>query len=372
MLYTIPDYYKEFQCIADQCEDTCCAGWQIVIDKKSLNKYRQVKGDFGRRVRKSINWKDGTFRQDQEKRCAFLNDENLCDLYTNLGGKSLCKTCRQYPRHIEEFEGVREISLSVSCPVVAGMLLARREPVRFKTYEKEGEEEFEDFDPFLFSMLQEARTVMIDLLQNRDIAMEVRKGLIIGMAHDIQRRVNRQELFDCMQVIERYQTEKAATFVKKTIEEKAKPSMPNHLFSVLYHLEFLKENWPILLVEADRLLYGDGEVAYLEKKNRFICWRREHLPDWDIHVEQLLVYFLFTYFAGAVYDGEVYKKVQFSVYMVQLIEELWMARWLKNGGELDKEEMSELLYRFSREIEHSDDNLKKAERLLTIEWQRLQ
>ena len=35
MLYTIPDYYKEFSCIAADCEDTCCAGWQIVIDEKS-------------------------------------------------------------------------------------------------------------------------------------------------------------------------------------------------------------------------------------------------------------------------------------------------------------------------------------------------
>ena len=46
MQYTIPDYYKEFTCIADKCEDTCCAGWQIVIDKKSLNKYKHVKGKF--------------------------------------------------------------------------------------------------------------------------------------------------------------------------------------------------------------------------------------------------------------------------------------------------------------------------------------
>lgn len=36
MLYTIPDYYDDFTCIADACEDTCCAGWQIVIDKESL------------------------------------------------------------------------------------------------------------------------------------------------------------------------------------------------------------------------------------------------------------------------------------------------------------------------------------------------
>ena len=39
MLYTIPDYYNEFSCIAGDCPDTCCAGWQIVIDKKSLKKY---------------------------------------------------------------------------------------------------------------------------------------------------------------------------------------------------------------------------------------------------------------------------------------------------------------------------------------------
>ena len=36
MLYTIPDYYHEFSCIAGECEDTCCAGWQIVIDEKTL------------------------------------------------------------------------------------------------------------------------------------------------------------------------------------------------------------------------------------------------------------------------------------------------------------------------------------------------
>ncbi|MEI3218526.1 MAG: hypothetical protein V8S08_01460 [Lachnoclostridium sp.] len=46
MLYTIPDYYKEFHCTANNCEHTCCAGWQIVIDRKALNKYRKVAGRF--------------------------------------------------------------------------------------------------------------------------------------------------------------------------------------------------------------------------------------------------------------------------------------------------------------------------------------
>ena len=78
MLYTIPDYYHEFSCIAGECEDTCCAGWQIVADEAALKKYKKVTGSFRKRLRRSINWKEGTFKQDKNKRCAFLNDENLC------------------------------------------------------------------------------------------------------------------------------------------------------------------------------------------------------------------------------------------------------------------------------------------------------
>ena len=125
MLYTIPDYYKEFECIADRCEDTCCAGWQIVIDKETLKKYTKVKGDFRKRMFSSVNWFQGTFKQDKSKRCAFLNEKNLCDLYLSQGEEGFCKTCREYPRHTEEFEGVRESTLSISCPEVARILMNR-------------------------------------------------------------------------------------------------------------------------------------------------------------------------------------------------------------------------------------------------------
>ena len=43
MLYTLPDDYKQFSCIAGNCEDTCCAGWQIVIDERSLARIKNVK-----------------------------------------------------------------------------------------------------------------------------------------------------------------------------------------------------------------------------------------------------------------------------------------------------------------------------------------
>lgn len=93
MLYTIPDYYHEFSCIAGECEDTCCAGWQIVADEAAL---KNIKSNriIQKRIRKSINWKEGTFKQDKNKRCAFLNEQNLCDMYTALGEKVFAEPVR--------------------------------------------------------------------------------------------------------------------------------------------------------------------------------------------------------------------------------------------------------------------------------------
>ena len=116
MQYLIPHYYKEFRCSGGVCPDTCCAGWQIQIDPASLKRYQKTKGALGSRLHNEIDWKEQSFRR-YSGRCAFLNEENLCDLYLEGGGeRAFCKTCRTYPRHIEEFEGLREISLSLSCP----------------------------------------------------------------------------------------------------------------------------------------------------------------------------------------------------------------------------------------------------------------
>ena len=127
MQYTYPDYYKEFTCIAGKCPDTCCAGWQIVIDDATLTQYSEISNEhpFKERLNQSIDWDEEVFKQDKCGRCAFLNDENLCDLYTALGEENLCHTCSTYPRHIEEFEDLREVTLSLSCPEVARILMGK-------------------------------------------------------------------------------------------------------------------------------------------------------------------------------------------------------------------------------------------------------
>ncbi|MBR2044961.1 MAG: flagellin lysine-N-methylase [Agathobacter sp.] len=369
MIYTKPDYYDKFKCIADKCEDTCCAGWQIVIDEDSMKKYKTFKGDYIWKIMACVDWETGTFRQDNAKRCAFLNEENLCELYKNAGEHTLCKTCREYPRHTEEFDGVREITLSISCPEVARILMDCMEPVKFITEENsqvEETEDFSDFDPFLFSILEDARKEMISIIQNRNLPIKERAMLVLGMAHDMQGRINRSEMFACSEVIAKYTTEKAKTFVRNHLAQKDKATeekLTREMFDKLYKLELLRDDWEEVLHRAQNTLFFTMQESYAQLRKDFEGYKQEH-AEIDIHLEQIFVYFLFTYFPGAVYDGEVFAKAQMAVYCTWMVELLWMAEWLNAGRVLEKEKMTKLLYCFSREVEHSDENLQKLDKMM--------
>lgn len=249
--------------------------------------------------------------------------------------------------------------------------MERKTPVTFLSYEREGEEEYEDFDPFLFSILEDARKEMINILQNRTLPVKVRALLVLGMAHDMQGKINRQEMFDCPQVIEKYCGDRAIKFAeaylaKNDVQQKENV-LAEEMFQKLYELELLREDWDVLLGETEELLFSRGTQAYEKIRKEFAKWERQDV-DLEIQLEQLLVYFLFTYFPGAVYDGEVFAKVQMAVYCVWMIHELWMARWLQNEGTLTAEERIDLVYRFSREVEHSDENLKRVEKMMEKKW----
>ena len=35
MKYLVSDFYSDYECIGGECPETCCGGWNIVIDDKS-------------------------------------------------------------------------------------------------------------------------------------------------------------------------------------------------------------------------------------------------------------------------------------------------------------------------------------------------
>ena len=52
---------------------------------------------------------------------------------------------------------------------------------------------------------------------------------------------------------------------------------------------------------------------FLQEKNDYIYQKSEfdfYCPDWHIQEEQLLVYWIYTYFCGAVYDDEIFTKLK--------------------------------------------------------------
>lgn len=371
MLYTIPDYYKEFTCKADQCEDTCCAGWLIAVDKRSLKKYRAVRGDYKKILRKRINWCRGTFRQDKNKRCAFLNDDNLCDMYIHLGKDSLCRTCRLYPRHIEEFEGVREMTYSISCPEVARILLNKQEKVRFWEKENEKEEIYDEFDSLTYFVLVEARKYMLEVLQRRTLPVKIRAGLIYEIAYIIDSRAEHQ-ILSCEEVLDNFRekagekTAEISSWMNANEKDFRKIyQYQKELFHHLYRLELLKADWNYQLLEVEKWLFTEDSFGNYQKiTEEFGSWIQTCDFSWEIQKEQLLVYFISTYFCGAVYDGRILKKVMLAISMVELLEEMLKARWLQNEKTLDMEDVIELTYRFSREVEHSDKNLNELEALL--------
>lgn len=372
MRYLKPHYYDTFQCIADQCPDTCCAGWQIMIDDDSLERYGAEGGEFGRRLRNSIDWKEGCFYQC-DRRCSFLNKENLCDIYTELGAEALCDTCRIYPRHTEEYEGLRELSLSLSCPMAAEIILSCTDQVRFEEEETEEEDDFDDFDFLMFSQLEDTREVLFQIIQNRRVDLRARMLMAEHLAHDFQRCLEEDKVFEIDNLLSEYkeknrQLEQTALILDIGYEERLKQ------LAFLKRLERLRPEWTKVLEQAEDILYSSGKTHYEGICADFQCaygYHSDRRAEWENIGEQLMMFFVYTYFCGSVYDDMVYTKMAMAVFCTTWIQELSMLRWVLNGRKLAFSDIVETAYRFAREIEHSDNNLNALEEYLWDEKQDL-
>ncbi len=435
MIYTYPDYYKKFSCIADKCPDTCCGKWQIVIDDDSLERYQEYDGDYRPELHRKVNWKEGVFRHGRSGKCAFLRDDMLCDLYIHMGKESLCTTCREYPRHTEEFENVREVSLSLSCPEVARILMNITDKVTFVTEEDDEDEMFDDFDYFLYSNLEDIREAILNVIQDRSVDIRSRIERVIQIGASAQRHYDEDDLVMWDECEEQDKPE-----ICRKLEfcpEHSNTEINNEVFLddeyvllqrqfgfLLDELELLYDDWEDMLIESQSLLFGDGAETFAENRRRFESWWRDNCEvtgchpgqesdttesavtedkvteddaagndaieddvagsdaadnqfkdvkacvcglhmTMDIFLEQIIVYFISIYLLGAVYDDNISGKVNACVGHAVELYMLLMVRWLRNGGTLSMDDLIELSYRYSREIEHSDENLEQVE---VLDW----
>lgn len=357
MKIRVPNYYKNFKCIADACEDTCCAGWEVVIDKEALITYKKVKGSFGERLRESIVVDDGDkIFKLKGNNCTFLNENKLCDIFTEIGEEGLCTVCKEFPRVTEEFGGLREIGLSLSCPEAARLILNNPDKIEFEINEVEEEApSYNEIDGLTYLMLMKGRGVVFNILQQRKLPFEERTALVLLLTKELQRAIDEDNIIGMKDVIEDYLNE---SFISEKIKElkiyKGKEELKYEImkewFKVSRSLTHINEKDPLGLNVA---IVTINEAAYLKSHRIF----DEYYEKFQYKFEHILVYFIFRYFMKAVFDYDVKGKAKLAVVSALVIRELCVSAFVNNGGEFSSKDMVNIAHIYSKDVEHLEENV---------------
>ncbi len=137
MKIIVPDYYKDFHCIADKCRHTCCEGWEVDIDEESLERFRACED-----IAAHIDEEDTPhFRLTDGERCPFLNEKNLCNMILHHGEDMLCQICTDHPRFRSYWTDRTEIGLGLVCEEAGRLILSRTEPMQLAVISDDGNDE---------------------------------------------------------------------------------------------------------------------------------------------------------------------------------------------------------------------------------------
>ncbi|MBR3599807.1 MAG: flagellin lysine-N-methylase [Lachnospiraceae bacterium] len=404
MEFRMPSYYNQFKCIADKCPDTCCAGWAIVIDDKTIETYKDLTGEAGEYVRDKVDFEEGIYKRHGE-RCAFLNDCNLCDLIINQGEDKLCKTCTRYPRHFEEYGDLVEAALSMSCPVAAGLIINNPDKDRFKCRVDETKNKGEKVDKKLLDVLLKVRKLIFSITGDRTKSIDQRMKEILLLTEKVQplifdyeklgakRRLSAfskgifQKLDEILDKCQHDLSQRALSqddgkngktklskkkknnyIVLRQSEDRSQEDnnmgyqLMKEYIDMFLGLENINEDWPKTMGEIISLLYHrHTPEEYKSLKSEFVSAMKAR----EYEYEHILNYFIYTYFLGGIYDYNILGMVKLAVVSTLIIREMGMAKWLQNEKELRVEHQLKCAYSYSRQVEHSEDNQLAFEGILT-------
>lgn len=376
MKFRSPDYYEKFQCIADRCEDTCCAGWEIDIDDESYEYYQTIKGNFGERLRKNI--KEYNYEEDEvyekhgfilqkNRRCPFLDENNLCEIYRELGEGALCDVCTDTPRNYLEYGGAREVSLSASCAEAGRFIYGSKEPAVFVEKEVEGEFDFKESEEelFLAKKIQKARDEMIVILQNREADILLRAKSYLVCAKKIQDCLN-ANLPGEIDKIEWGVYTSDSTEVEKELDSGERYRLFLERMRTFSAMDSISEEWEELLqlLKERYIEAADAVSAYEEEMVQYWNWmkREERLYEY----EHLLVYYSFLCLARSINDSNFLEKAKITVISFLMIRDFDCAIYTKNGV-YTKEDRINVARIYAKEVEHSPENMECLEEDILFE-----
>ena len=237
-----PRSYHGFRCIGAECEDTCCIGWIVNIDKLTYEAYQGCDDpELGPRLHElvtisAVRNSDDNYAQItlSGPGCPFLA-EGLCGIQKKLGEEYLSIMCSTYPRVMNVVDDVLERSLDLSCPEAARLVLLDPNPMQFD------EDEGQPHDPRLgnlsllttssetsgkpYRYFYEIRGLVIWLLQYRAYPLWKRLVILGSFCDDLHKMTAAGRHLQVPEILEAYRGAPRRSLFDETLENHSAQSV---------------------------------------------------------------------------------------------------------------------------------------------------
>lgn len=194
-----PHYADGFRCIGPECEESCCQGWGMYVDKATYKKYRatpSLRQAAGEHIEINPdarnNFQYARIKFPANNRCPFLADDSLCSIQKEHGSEFLSKTCARYPRALVRFDGRMQRAFYLSCPEAARIVLLNPHLLpfpngrRYKQFTPEESRRITSSTPDLLT--RQLPSFALDLLQDETCPLWQRifvLGIVCRRAHEL-------------------------------------------------------------------------------------------------------------------------------------------------------------------------------------------
>ena len=367
MRFRVPFYYNDFHCITDKCNDNCCVGgWEIGIDKETYDKYMNLEGELGESIRNSITKNeegDYCFKLNNGQ-CPHLLDSGLCRVHSELGEDHLGVVCSQFPRYTEYFGNIKETGIGLACEEAARIILSAKDDFSLVTSEIE-EEPVEDseYDETYANAIFNARDKIMRILDMKELSIHERLAIILELSDRMQKFINDDDyegLEESIKCFDKGDIESLLLSINTIYEDGGYDSLTQTegIRNIIYayeDMEVLNDEWEKDIQDVVFKFHESlSEDEYFLYDTSFFS----HLKGRMNEYKNLLEYFVFRYFAKAIYDHDVLSKAKMLVTHFFIIKEMDMAKWIDKGRNFTFQDQLDVIHVFSRQVEYSEDNME--------------
>lgn len=369
MIHEFPDTLERFRCVGGRCADTCCAGWEVDIDDETAQWYREIPGTFGEKLRASLRQseEDGCqyFPLTETGRCPFLDENNLCEIFSHLGEAALSRVCTEYPRYYVQVGDYEQIDMSLSCMEYGRIFFAAGEEKLMRAEDDLTEEALEEADEERLLAILDFRDWAVARMQSGEGCWDVRLREIEAEA---------LRTFYGAQAGEKSGGAASASAGRDAEDSAVSASAgwdiagtqnPDWLygnesdaalFRRISSLELIDHRWLEIARRTEAYYRSAAAANPSGQKESMRAAAAEQEKQTERWFTRLSVYFLFRYTIDIWYDGEaagVFRLVNRSLrYLFWMTEAALAAR-----GGLDEKDIVNIAHLYSKQVEHSEENI---------------